>query len=221
MNAVTIVAGAGIGLWFKHGIPEKYQQTIMYGLGLAVGIIGLQMALKTHNILVDISSLAIGAIIGEAIGIDDKLQLAGQRITGWLGKGHGDVGKGFITATLVFCVGAMAIVGPIQEGLRGDASTLYAKATLDGIAAMVLASGMGMGVAFSAIPVFVFQGSITLLAGIISTMLSEAAMTELTAVGGILIIGVSMLILEIKVCKIANLLPAIPVAAIMASLWTA
>ncbi len=219
VNSAAVLVGAVGGLILKRGIPPKFQHTIMQGLALAVGLIGLQMAFKTQNILIVILSLIIGAVVGEAIDIDKWLSRLGDWITLKLGKRYGNAGEGFITASLVYCVGAMAIVGSIQDGLTGDATTLYAKSMLDGISSVIFASTMGIGVALSSISILIYQGVITLLAGVFSTVLSDSVIKEMTAVGGLLIMGISMLILEIKSIKVANLLPAIPVAALIAILW--
>lgn len=219
VNSLAILAGAGLGVVLKKGIPERFQQTVMHGLGMAVGIIGLQMAFKTNNILIVILSIVAGAIIGEAINIDKLLNNLGDRLTEKLGGQHGNVGEGFVMASLVYCVGAMAIVGSIQDGLTGDVSTLYAKSMLDGVSAVVFASTLGIGVALSAIAVFIYQGAITLLAGQLSGVISDAIIREMTATGGVLIIGISLLILEVKKIKVANLLPAIPAAAMITMLW--
>ena len=220
VNVVGILGGSFLGLLFKKNVPVKYQQTVMHGLALAVGLIGLQMALKTENILIVIVSMVIGGLIGEFVDIDRCLNRIGEWLTIRMGSKYGSVGEGFITGSLVFCVGAMAIVGSIQDGLTGDASTLYAKAMLDTVASVVFASSMGIGVALSSISVFVYQGMITLLASSLSSFISEVMIREMTAVGGLLIIGISLLMLEIKTIKVANLLPAVPVAALIALLWT-
>lgn len=219
VNAAGILGGSIIGLLLKKNIPEKYQHTVMHGLALAVGLIGLQMALKTQNILIVIVSMVIGGLVGEFIDIDKCLNRVGQWLTVRMGSKYGSVGEGFITGSLVFCVGAMAIVGSIQDGLTGDATTLYAKAMLDTVAAVVFASGMGIGVALSSISVLVYQGMVTLLASSFSGFISDVMIREMTAVGGLLIIGISLLILEIKIIKVANLLPAVPVAAVIVLLW--
>lgn len=219
VNAAAVLLGSGIGLLLKRGIPEKYETTIMQGIAMAVGLIGLQMAFKTQNILIVIISLVLGAIIGEAINIDKWLNKAGERLTERLGSQYGDAGRGFVTASLVFCIGAMAVVGSIQEGLTGDASTLYAKATLDGITSVVFASSFGIGVAFSSAAILVYQGTLTLLAMAFGNVLSSSAIVEMTAVGGLLIVGICLLMLEVKTIKVANLLPAIPMAAAIAALW--
>lgn len=219
VNAAAVITGATVGLLLKRGMPERYQQTIMQGLGLAVGIIGLQMAFKTQNILIVILSIVVGAVLGEALNIDAWLNKLGNWLTAKLGNQYGNVGEGFVTASLVYCIGAMAVVGSIQDGLTGDASTLYAKSMLDGISAIVFASTLGIGVALSSISVLIYQGSITALAGAFSTLLTGSIITELTAVGGVLIIGISLLMLEVKKIKVANLLPAIPAAVIITALW--
>ncbi|MGI6093409.1 MAG: DUF554 domain-containing protein [Veillonellaceae bacterium] len=219
VNVVAVLIGSGIGLMLKRGIPDKYQATIMQGIALVVGLIGLQMAFKTQNMLVVIISMALGGIIGEAINIDKMLKKAGDRLSERLGSKYGDVGRGFVTASLVYCVGAMAVVGSIQEGLTGDTSTLFAKSALDGLTAIIFGSSMGIGVAFSSISIFVYQGTLTLLAMAFGNILPDSSVTEMTAVGGLLIVGICLLMLEIKEIKVANLLPAIPVAAVIAAFW--
>lgn len=215
VNALAVLAGTGAGMLLKKGIPERYQQTVMQGLALTVSLIGLQMAMKTQNILVVIISMVSGAVIGERLNIDNWLRQIGESLSARMGNKHGNVADGFITASLVFCIGAMAVVGSIQEGLTGDTTTLYAKSLIDGIASIVLASSLGIGVAFSSISIFLYQGTITMLAGLFSHVLSEAAIKEMTAVGGLLIVGIGLLMLEIKQIKVANLLPAIPMAVII------
>ncbi|WP_094606625.1 putative membrane protein YdfK [Sporomusa silvacetica DSM 10669] len=223
VNVVAVILGSGVGLALKQGIPEKYQNTLIHGMSLAVGIIGLQMALKTQNVLIVILGIAVGAVIGEALNIDGGLNKIGEwlsaKLSGSDEAGKSNIGRGFVTASLVYCIGAMAVVGSIQDGLTGDTSILYAKSLLDGIISVVFTSSMGIGVAFSSVSVLVYQGLITLLAGFFSAVLSEQVVTELTATGGILIVGVSILMLEIKNIKLANLLPAIPAAAIIAYYW--
>ncbi len=223
VNAAAVLVGSGMGLALKKGIPEKYQNTIMQGMALAVGVIGLQMAFKTENMLVVILGLAIGAVIGEAVNIDNYLNKLGELLSLKLGSqgsgGQSSIGRGFVTASLVYCIGAMSVVGSIQDGLTGDTSTLYAKSLLDGITAIVFASSMGIGVMFSSISVLLYQGLITMLAGFFSAALSDNVIKEMTATGGILIVGVSILMLELKKIRLANLLPAIPVAAIIAYFW--
>ncbi len=218
VNALAIVAGALIGFFIKAGIPERFKIIIMQGLGLAVALIGVKMALKTNNELIVILSLVIGALIGEAIDLDRLLQKLGEKMNTLIGNGEGDFVKGFVTSSLVYCVGAMSILGALESGLTGQHKILFAKSTLDGISSIVFGSTMGIGVLFSSISVLLYQGTITLLAGSVKAYVSEPVMAEMTAVGGLLIIGIASNILEIKQFKIANLLPAIFIAALMSGI---
>ncbi|MBP2651271.1 MAG: hypothetical protein H6Q74_2096 [Firmicutes bacterium] len=215
VNTGAIIIGTAVGLLIKKNIPPRYQETLMQGLALTVGIIGLQMALKTQNMLIVISSIVIGGILGEWINIQCWLDKMGQFITSTIGDKYGDVGQGFVTASLVYCIGAMGIVGAIQDGLTGNADTLYAKAILDGMVSVVFASGMGVGVGLASLAVLLYQGSITLLATALNELMNENTIREMTAVGGILIIGLSISMLEIKKIKVANLLPSIVVVIVL------
>lgn len=218
VNFAAILIGAGIGATLKCGIPERVKETLMQALALAVLLIGMQMALLTQSPLVVVMSLAVGAVIGELLCIEQRLERFGQLLTAKLGTRYGDVGKGFVYASLIFCIGAMAIVGSIQEGLTGDASTLYAKSMLDGVAAVIFSAAMGIGVAMAAVSVLLYQGTITLGADFISVLLSQAAINELTAVGGVLIMSISLNMLKLCQIRIANLLPAVLIAVIAAQL---
>lgn len=220
VNAAAVVVGSAVGLLLQRGIPEKYQHTIMQGLAMSVALIGVQMALKTQNILIVIISMVIGAILGEWLGIEQGLNRIGDYLTVRLGGRYGNVGQGFVTASLVYCVGAMAVVGGIQDGITGDASTLYAKSMLDGVSAVVFSATMGIGVALSSIAILLYQGTITLLASSFGAVLTEHSITEMTAVGGLLIVGISLRILDIKQVNVANMLPTIPIAAFIAIVWT-
>lgn len=216
-NTLAVLVGSGLGLLLRRGIPLGVRTTIMHGLALAVLLIGLQMAQKTQNILLVIISLVVGAIIGEALDLDGRL----NRFSVWLEKrfsSDGNFSKGFITASLVFCVGAMSVVGAMQDGLSGDTSTLYAKSMLDLVSSTVFASTMGIGVTLSAVTVLVYQGSITMVAAYLSPYVTPPMLSEMTAVGGLLIVGISLMMLEVVRIKIANLLPAIFVAALLVPL---
>lgn len=216
VNSVAVMLGSGLGLLLKRGIPVKYHLTVLQGLGMSVLLIGLQMAFKTQNILIVIVSLVLGAAIGEALQIEDWLNRLGNWVTARFSSKGGNIGQGFVSASLIYCVGAMAVVGSIQDGLTGDATTLYAKSMLDGVMSVVLASTMGAGVALSAISIFLYQGLITVLAGWFSSIISEGLIKEVTAVGGVLIVGIALSILEIRKINVANLLPAVPVAVLIA-----
>ncbi len=219
VNAGAVLIGAAAGCLLRQGLPQRCRETLMAGLGLAVGVIGLQMALKGDNALIVIISLVAGGLIGEALNIDAWLKRLGDQLTAKVGNQFGDIGKGFVTASLVYCVGAMAVVGAIQEGLTGEAGTLYAKAMLDGVSAIIFAAGMGIGVAFSAVSLLLYQGSITLLASAASQWITEPMLTAMTATGGVMILGIGLLVLEIKEIRVANLLPGLLVAAVLAKYW--
>ncbi|MBZ4652962.1 MAG: hypothetical protein JG781_300 [Peptococcaceae bacterium] len=218
VNAAAIIAGAVVGLFLRTGIQERYKDIIMQGLGLSVLLIGMKMAFKTNNELLVILSLVIGAIIGEWLDIDRFLEALGQRLQAMIGSREGEFVRGFVSASLIYCVGAMAIMGPIESGLTGQHKVLYVKSALDGISAIIFSSTMGLGVVFSALPVFVYQGSITLLAGAVKALLTEAIIAELTATGGILIVAIGLNVLGIKQIKVANLLPAVLVVVILTSM---
>lgn len=212
VNFFTILIGAAIGLLLKNGLSERYKETLMTALSLSVMLIGLKMAWQTQNALIVVISMAVGAVIGEALKLEDYLNKFGEYLTMKLGKRFGNVGEGFVYASLVFCIGAMAIVGSLQAGLTGDGSTIYAKAMIDGAAAVVFSAAMGVGVALAAFPVLIYQGAITLGAGLLSGILSESAINELTAVGGLIVFAIGLSMIKIKTIRIASFLPAIPIA---------
>lgn len=214
VNSLAIIAGAIIGILFGQALPEKMKKTVIQGIGLAVLLIGISMALQTKNTLIVIASLVIGGIIGEWIDIEYRLQQLGNWLEKTLSKGksQGNFTKAFVTTSLIYCVGAMAIMGALESGLKGEHSILYAKAMLDGISAIVFASSMGIGVLASVVPVFLYQGGITLSASLLQGLLSAPVIAEMTATGGLLILGIGLNILEIKEIKVGNLLPGIFVA---------
>ncbi|MBC9785430.1 DUF554 domain-containing protein [Heliobacterium chlorum] len=219
VNAAAVIGGALMGTLFQKAIAEKYKITIMQGIGLSVGLIGIQMALQTKNPLIVVTSLVLGAITGETIDIEAQLEKVGKYLESRVGSGHGDVAKAFVTASLIYCVGAMAIMGSIQDGLTGDSSILFVKSLLDGITSIILGSTLGIGVAISSIPVFLYQGAITLLSSYIQPLLKPAMVTEMTAVGGLLILGIGTNILGVTKLRVGNLLPGIIVAVIAAGLF--
>jgi uncharacterized protein len=209
VNTMSIIIGSLIGLFFKGTIPEKYGSTIMHAIGLAVVLIGIQTAVKTDAILIVIISLALGSFLGELIRIEDRLDQLGYWIGRRLSKGSSGVSKGFVTASLLYCVGAMAIVGSLESGLTGNHQTLFAKSILDGIGSIIFASTLGIGVLFSAVSVFVYQGLITITASSIKHLLLPEVVSQMSAVGGLLIVAIGISLLEIKTIKIGNMLPAI------------
>ncbi len=209
VNAAAIAVGGLLGILLRKGIPESYKNTIMQGLGLCVFIIGLSGTFKSQNLLLLIFSIVLGSIIGEALAIEDKLERLGNWLEKNTGKGEGTVAKGFVTASLIFCVGAMAIVGSLESGLTGNHETLFAKSLIDGISSIIFASTMGIGVVFSAIAVFAYQGFITVTAAFMKPFLIESVIAEMSAIGGLLIMGIALNILELKRIKVGNMLPAV------------
>jgi uncharacterized membrane protein YqgA involved in biofilm formation len=209
VNTVSIVVGSLIGLFFKGNIPEKYSKTIMHAIGLSVVLIGMQTAIKTDAILIVIVSLALGSFLGEGLRIEDRLDQLGNWIGRRLSGDSSGISKGFVTASLLYCVGAMAIVGSMESGLTGNHQTLFAKSILDGIGSVIFASTLGIGVLFSAVSVFVYQGLITITASSIKNLLLPEVVSQMSAVGGLLIVAIGISLLEIKRIKIGNMLPAI------------
>ncbi|SCY73185.1 DUF554 domain-containing protein [Alkaliphilus peptidifermentans] len=210
VNAVAIIIGGLTGILLRKGIPDSFKNTIMQGLGLCVFIIGLSGALKSENIILVIFCIVIGSIIGEAFAIEDKLQKVGDWLEGNVGRGgEGSMAKGFVTASLIYCVGAMAIVGSLESGLTGNHETLFAKSLIDGITAVIFASTLGIGVVFSSIAVFVYQGIITFSASFVKPFLVAEVIREMSAIGGLLIMGIAINILDIKKISVGNMLPAV------------
>lgn len=209
VNAIAIVAGSLIGLLFRGGIPQAYNQTVMQAIGLAVILIGFKGALKGENFLLIILSLAIGAVLGEGLKIEARLERLGQWLQRRFAVAGDGIARGFVTASLLFCVGSMAIVGALESGLSGNHQTLFAKSVLDGITAIIFASTLGIGVIFSAAAVFLYQGLITLTASSMREFLVPETIRQMTAVGGLLIIAIGINILEIKRIRVGNMLPAI------------
>ena len=210
VNFIVIIIGGLVGVFFGKYFSDKLKDTVIQGIALAVLVIGLQMALKTNNVLIVILSLVLGGVIGETIDIQARLNNFGKFLEKkFSSQGNGLFTKAFVTASLIYCVGAMAIVGALEDGLNGNHSILFAKSALDGISAIIFASSMGIGVMFSAIPVFLYQGSIALFAGRVQGLLSESVVIEMSAVGGLLIFGIGITMLGIKEIKVGNLLPGI------------
>lgn len=209
VNCIAIIGGSLVGFILKGGIPERIKDTIMKALALCILMIGISGAIKSENTLLIIASMIIGGLIGELIDIDKGLRLLGDKIEEKLqGKG-GKVSEGFVTASLVYCVGAMAIVGSLNSGLKGDYSILYTKAMLDGISSIMFTSTLGIGAALSAVSVFLYQGIITLAASLLQGVLTGTVIVEISAVGSLLILGLGLNMMEITKIKVANLLPAV------------
>jgi uncharacterized membrane protein YqgA involved in biofilm formation len=213
INTAAILVGSFIGILVRKGLPQRLKETVMQGLGLCVLVIGVLGAIKTNDMMAVILSIVIGGLIGALLNIEKRLDQFGQflqrKLSGGKDQEDSSFATGFVTASLVYCVGAMAIVGALESGLQGNHNTLIAKSALDGISAIVFASTMGPGVALSALAVLVYQGSIAILAQWAAPLFTEAVITEMSAVGGLLIIGVGMNLLRDKRLAVGNLLPAI------------
>lgn len=212
VNFYLIILGSLLGLLLKKGIPERVKVTLMNGMALCVLYIGITGALNQNaNILVIIISFAVGAVTGELINFDRRINSLGNKIEAALNKngGNSKIAEGFVTATLLFCVGAMSIVGSIDSGINGDNSTLYSKAVIDGISAVAFTSSLGIGVMLSAVPIIILEGGLTILASRVAPLLTETVITQMTVIGSLLIIAISFNMLGLTKIKVMNYLPAI------------
>lgn len=222
VNCITVLLGSIIGLLIKGGLPKRFENTIFSAVGLAVMFIGLggalsglivisDGALDTQYTMLMVLSLVLGAVLGELLDIEKRLDHLGEWIKSklpekWTSSSFVD---GFVTASMLFCVGAMAIVGSLEDGLNGNCSILFAKSVLDGISSVLFAASMGIGVAVSILPIAVYQGGITLLSGLVKPYLSEALIGQMSCVGSILIFAIGINMISGKKIKVGNLLPAI------------
>ena len=205
-----------MGSRLRGGIPEKYKDTIGYALALCVLTTGIQGAIQTENMMLMIISAVVGSLIGEALRLEDRLDSLGAWVQRRLAKDDDGFSQGFISATLLYCVGSMAVVGSIEAGLQNKPDTLLAKAVLDGVSALILSSSMGMGVALSALPLLAYQGAIALLALLLGNFLPAEAIAEVSATGSLLIIGLGFNMLGFSKARIrvGNMLPAILIPAV-------
>ena len=211
MNALTVIVGGLIGIGIRGGIAERFKSIIEHGLALCVLVIGISGAIKTNDMMGLVVSTVLGCVVGEAIGIDKGLNRLGDWAQSKFSKSGGSFSQGFVSATLLFCVGAMAVVGSLEAGLSGNGDTLMAKAALDGVAAAVFASTLGIGVIFSVIPLTIYQGGIAILAVWVAPFVSDALINEVSAVGSVMIIAlaVNMLgVLNAGRIRVANMLPS-------------
>lgn len=217
LNIATVLVGSLIGILFGTRIPNKLKETVIAGMGLFTAAMGLQMFLKTENPLIVLGSLLIGTLLGEWWRIEDGLHRLGeileQRFSREEDDGSNKFVRGFLTASLLYCIGPMAILGSIQDGLTGNYNLLAVKSVLDGFASIAFASTLGIGVAFSSIIILVYQGGISLLAAQLDAIVNVSMMNELTATGGVLLMGVGISnLLEIKKIRVGNMLPALLIA---------
>jgi len=228
INIAAILAGGVLGLVFGGRVPDRLKATITAGMGLFTAAIGIQMFLKTENSLIVLGALLIGALLGEWWMIEDHLQALGQILEVRFAKGafvgtHEAVStrfvRGFLTASLLFCVGPMAILGSLQDGLTGNYNLLAVKSVLDGFASLAFSSTLGVGVLFSSAIVLVYQGGISLLAIQLNSIITQSMMNEMTAAGGVILVGLALSsLLEIKRIRAGNFLPALVIAPLI--VWT-
>mgnify|MGYP001467760372 CR=1 FL=1 len=218
VNTLAIILGAGLGQIFSR-INEQMKTTVMQVIGLAVLFLGIEMAFSSSNFVLVLFSLVIGASLGEWFHLEERLERLGSWLEAKVGQRNGNIAKAFVTTTLIYCVGAMAVVGSLNSGLRLDHDLLYTKSLLDGFTAIIFSSTLGIGVVFSSIPVFIYQGTLALLATQINLLftsdLINLIVSDLTATGGILIMAIGLNILELTNIKVGNLLPALLVVILL------
>ncbi|CZQ81284.1 MAG: DUF554 domain-containing protein [Trichococcus flocculiformis] len=211
VNSAAIILGGSIGLALKKGLSDRIASAVMNALALCVLYIGVSGMLKGENILITILSMVFGTLVGEWIDLDKKINQLGDEIESRVSSENKEhsVSNGFVTASLLFCVGAMAIVGALQSGLTGNHDTLFAKSLIDGIAAIVMASSLGIGVLLSAGLILVYEGGITLFANVLAPLLTDSVINEMTCVGSLLIVGLALNMLKLTNLKIMNYAPAV------------
>jgi len=215
INAIAILMGGTLGLLFRKRFPKRIAQTTLQVLGLFTLVVGLSMAIQGRELILVLISLAAGAILGEWINIEDRLERLGVWLEKKLHITEASPAKGFIYASLLFCVGSMAIVGSITDGLKGDHSILITKAMMDGIISIPFAAGMGIGVLGSSVPILLYQGSLTLLAWKLQSIFTSEMIRELTSVGGIIVMGIGINILGLQKIRVGNWIPALVFIAVI------
>jgi uncharacterized membrane protein YqgA involved in biofilm formation len=236
VNVATVVVGTVIGLVVGRRLPERLRSTVLSGVGLVTLVIGIEEATKTHNIVFPLVALIVGAVAGELLGIEERLESVGERIRKRFesrrdageGQGEGErdasastFTEGFVAASLLFCVGPLTILGSINDGLGGPghAQLLFVKSALDGLVSVVFAATLGWGVGFSAITIVVVQGTLTLAAGAADRVLTARMIDEMSATGGVMILGIGLRLLELNRIRVASFLPALIVAPVLVGLF--
>jgi len=208
-NALGIFAGGIIGIFMKKGLPKRFGDSVMYALGLFTFGLGVTFFIQSKEVMVLIISLVLGTLIGELIDIEKRLENLGNSLQSRFKGAKGRFTEGFVTASLLFCVGSMAIMGSLQSGLTGNHQVLFAKTVMDTVAAVIFTAAMGFGVALSSVPVLLYEGGLTLAASAVAPYLGDAVVNEMTAVGGVLLIGLALSVLDIKKIRVGNMLPGI------------
>ena len=223
INASAVIVGGTLGTLLGERLPPRIREIVVQGIGLVTLAVGMSMVLETDSFLVVLGSVLLGGILGEWWQLERRLDDAADwlqaRVARFPFLTRGEFTRGFVTASLVFCVGPMTVLGSIQDGLSGDYTLLAIKSVLDGFSSLAFAAAMGMGVTFAALAVLVLQGALTLGASLFQNILTDAMVTELTATGGVLLLGIGLLLLEIKQLRVANFLPALVVAPLLVAVW--
>lgn len=219
LNVSTVIIGSLIGLIIRSKLPKRITKTAFQGVGLFTIILGIMMAIKTTNLLIMIFSIVIGSIVGELIDIDKWINNFGEWLKNKFKTKNQKFSEGLVTAFLLYCMGSMTILGAIEEGLGGVPNLLVAKSILDGFSSIVLAATLGFGVIFSSIPLLIYQGGLTLLASNIQNSLTDIILNEITAVGGIILLGLGISLLEIKKIKVINMIPSMIITGILTYLF--
>lgn len=225
-NAVLIIIGSLIGRIFKQ-IPEKMKDTVLSIIGLSIALLGIQMGFESNNFIILIISLVIGTIIGEWLNLEQRMIRLGKWIESFFKKRQGpseqSIAEGFVTASLIFVIGSMAVIGALDSGLRNEHNVLITKGIIDGFTAIFLSSTLGIGVLLSAVPVFLYEGLIALFSGVISAYVPQAALDmfieEMTATGGVMILAIGLNVAGLTKIRAANLLPGIIVVGIVVAIW--
>ncbi len=221
VNSVAVIIGSLIGLIFKKGIPDRVKTATMTGLGACIVMIGASGVMEGENTLILIASTVLGSIIGTLLNIDGAVNKLGEAVENKFKKKEGEtisIAEGFVSATILFCVGAMAVTGSLQAGLTGDNATLFTKSALDMVSAIMMTATLGIGVMLSSVSLLVYQGALALLAGVIAPLLSASATAEMTAAGSLIILMIGTNLMGITKVKVADFLPAIVIAPILTNL---
>ncbi len=222
INVVAVLVGGGVGTLAGAWLPRRMRETAMQGIGLVTLLIGVQSFLEFDNPLVPLVSVVLGLVIGEALNIEGALERFGDYLQARFSKGESPVSRAFVTTSLLFCVGPLTVLGSLEDGLTGDYGLLVLKSALDLVASLSFASVLGWGVLFSAGTVLVVQGTLTLSAGLLEGVVTEQMVLAMTATGGVLILGLGLMLLELKEVRVANMLPALLIAPLLiaaAPLW--
>jgi uncharacterized membrane protein YqgA involved in biofilm formation len=217
VNAAAVIVGSTLGFLLSRRIPGSLKTAAFDAIGLFTLALGFTMASRTGNFLIPVLSVVSGSLIGTALNLERRLERLGERLKTRLGSTESSFTEGLIAAFMLFCMGSMTVLGAVEEGLGGRPDLLYSKSVLDGVASVALASAMGLGVIFAVIPLVMYQGGLTVLAGLVGSGMPEKAVTEVSAAGGIILLGLGLRILDLgRKIRVLDMLPALVVAALLA-----